>query len=57
MGLFRVISKSIDLVVTFNVPIDSQDGNAVGITGQEKANTDFKTFVETLSIIDLDLFA
>jgi len=56
MGLFRVESKNIDLVVTFNVPINSQDGNAVDSTGQEKANADFMTFVESLRIIDFGLF-
>jgi hypothetical protein len=56
MGLFRIRSKNADLVVSFNVPIAAQDGNAVGAAGQEKAEADFKTFVESLSIVDFELF-
>jgi len=57
MGLFRVKSKNADLVVSFNVPIDTQDGNAVDVAGQETAEADFKTFVTSLSIVRFDLFA
>jgi hypothetical protein len=49
--------RMIDLVVTFNVPIDSQDGNAVDVTEQQKAEADFKEFVDSLAIKDFDLFA
>jgi len=56
MGLFRVKEKNADLVVTFNVPIESQDGNAVGVTGEQGAEADFNKFVESLSIKSFELF-
>lgn len=57
MALFRVKSKNADLVVTFNVPIQTQDGNAVDVAGQTRAEADFGTFVESLIINNFDLFA
>ena len=56
MGLFRIKEKNVDLVVTFNIPTDSQDGNAVDVTSQDSAKADFKTFIESLDIVNLDLF-
>lgn len=50
MALFRIEKKDIDLVVTFNVPLESLDGEGI-------AKADFRTFVETLRIVDYDLFA
>lgn len=57
MALFRVESKNVDLVVTFNVPIQTQDGIAVDAAGQTRAEADFTSFVESLVIINYDLFA
>jgi hypothetical protein len=57
MGLFRVQNKQIDLVVTFNVPVRSQDGGAVGQDGWSAANADFHVLVSSLKIEDFGLFA
>ena len=56
MALFRVESKAIDLVVTFNTPIVSVDGGAVGNEGVERSETDFDIFVRSLRIHDFGLF-
>jgi len=57
MAVFRVESKAVDVVVTFNIPIVSVDGGAVGNEGVAKSQTDFNTFVRSFRIIDFDLFA
>ena len=57
MAVFRVESKAIDVVVTFNIPIVSADGGAVGIEGVERSETDFDIFVRSFCISDFDLFA
>ncbi|CAA7267637.1 unnamed protein product [Cyclocybe aegerita] len=57
MALFRIQDKSIDLVVTFNVPTSSVDGGAVNSTGVERAKADFSEFVSSLRIVDFGLFA
>jgi len=57
MALFRVDAKDIDLVVTFNVPLESLDGEAVGFSGEQKAKAGFRIFIETLHIVDYGLFA
>lgn len=57
MGLYRVESKSIDLVVTFNIPLEAVDGGAVDNDGLRKAEADFDTLVRSLRIVDFGLFA
>ncbi|KAF9533377.1 hypothetical protein CPB83DRAFT_873476 [Crepidotus variabilis] len=57
MALFRVETKDIDLVVTFNVPIESIDGGATDAAGELRAEQDFNTFVQSLRILDFHLFA
>jgi len=57
MALLRVLSKGIDLVLTFNVPVEATDGGAVDSTGVERAEADFNAFVQSLSIVDFSLFA
>jgi hypothetical protein len=57
MAVFRVESKAIDVVVTFNIPIVSVDGGAVGIEGVERSETDFDVFVRSFCISDFGLFA
>ena len=57
MALFRVEQKEIDLVVTFNVPIRTLDGGAVGSEGLEQAESDFHKFVTSFRICDYGLFA
>lgn len=55
--LYRVQSKNIDLVLTFNVPGAAQDGEAVGEAGRNSALRDFTTAVKSLKIVDFGLFA
>ncbi|KIM48849.1 hypothetical protein M413DRAFT_438024 [Hebeloma cylindrosporum] len=57
MALFRVESKLVDLVVTFNIPLESVDGGAVNSRDAEKAKVDFDTFSRSLRIVDFGLFA
>ncbi|THU99357.1 Mog1p/PsbP-like protein, partial [Dendrothele bispora CBS 962.96] len=57
MALYRVEDRGIDLVVTFNVPVTSQDGGAVDSNGFETARQQFDTFVRSLRIVDFGLFA
>jgi len=45
------------VVVTFNIPVVSVDGGAVGNEGVTTSETDFDTFVRSFRIIDLGLFA
>ncbi|KAJ7489922.1 hypothetical protein B0H11DRAFT_2010977 [Mycena galericulata] len=56
MALFRVAEKPVDLVVTFNVPIKSQDDGAVGEEGQNDVQIHFEAFVRSLRIVDFGLF-
>lgn len=55
--LYRVQSKNIDLVLTFNVPGAAQDGEAVGEAGRNSALRDFTAAVKSLKIVDFGLFA
>ncbi|TRM61745.1 hypothetical protein BD626DRAFT_405360 [Schizophyllum amplum] len=58
MALYRVESKGIDLVVTFNVPTStSEDSGAVKSEQWMVIESDFKTFVTSLQIVDFGLFA
>lgn len=57
MALYRVEEKGIDLVVTFNVPLHSNDGGEVGESGRDIARTQFDTLVRSLTIVDFGLFA
>lgn len=57
MALYRVETKGIDLVVTFNVPTKSSDGGAVGQDGWQPFQADFDAFVRSLRIVDQGLFA
>ncbi|KAF7440745.1 hypothetical protein PC9H_001093 [Pleurotus ostreatus] len=57
MSLFRVETKNADLVVTFNVPVSSQDGGAVGEEGWRAAKSDFENMIRSFRIVDYGLFA
>ncbi|KAJ7905276.1 hypothetical protein B0H14DRAFT_2659636 [Mycena olivaceomarginata] len=57
MALFRVEDQRVDLVVTFNVPVASQDHGAVGEEGWKTAQNHFDIFVRSLCIVDFGLFA
>ena len=58
MALYRVESKGIDLVVTFNIPTSTTDDS--GAVSPEKWSTiesDFNSLVTSLQIVDFGLFA
>ncbi|KAJ7684969.1 hypothetical protein DFH06DRAFT_1313342 [Mycena polygramma] len=57
MALFRVTDKHVDLVVTFNVPVESQDHGAVDAIGWNNVQVHFDAFVRSLCIVDFGLFA
>lgn len=57
MALFRIESKRIDLVVTFNIPIEAVDGGVVNSRDMGKVEADFDTFSRSLRIVDFGLFA
>lgn len=57
MALYRLESKPVDIVVTFNVPVKSQDGGSVDQEGLDKAREHFEIFSRSLQIIDYGLFA
>ncbi|KAJ7632410.1 hypothetical protein FB45DRAFT_912372 [Roridomyces roridus] len=56
MALFRVADKNVDLVVTFNIPMNSQDDGAVSEEGQNVVRVHFDDFVTSLRIVDFGLF-
>ncbi len=57
MALYRIEPKAIDLVLTFNVPLDSVDEGKADDTTVEIAEADFDAFVRSLHIVDFGLFA
>ena len=57
LALYRVEAKNVDLVVTMNVPITSEDGGGVGENGWENATKVFDEVVRSLKIVDFNLFA
>ncbi|KAJ7219071.1 hypothetical protein GGX14DRAFT_434458, partial [Mycena pura] len=59
MGLFRVENKRVDLVVTFNIPMQSHDSGAVDERGWKATQIyfdAFDAFVRSLCIVDFGLF-
>lgn len=57
MALFRVEDKRVDLVVTFNIPMNSQDDDgAVDEEGWNDMQIHFHAFVKSLRIVDFGLF-
>lgn len=57
MALYRVVHKSIDLVLTMNVPVEASGGDAVGEQAVPAARADFDTAATSLRILDYSLFA
>ena len=57
MAVFRVEENAIDIVVTFNVPLDAADGGAVGGSDLTRIESDFEAFVKSFRILDFSLFA
>ncbi|KAJ7109160.1 hypothetical protein C8R44DRAFT_801796 [Mycena epipterygia] len=56
MALFRVEDKRVDLVVTFNIPMNSQDDGAVDEEGWSDMQIHFHAFVNSLRIVNFGLF-
>jgi hypothetical protein len=56
VGLWRVKAKDVDLVLTFNVPVKTQDSGALGEDAVNKVKADFETAVQSLHIVDMSLF-
>ncbi|PFH52375.1 hypothetical protein AMATHDRAFT_2111 [Amanita thiersii Skay4041] len=52
MALYRIEDKNVDIVVTFNVPLESVDVDKV-----IKTEADFQAMASTLHIINYSLFA
>lgn len=57
MALYRVQDKSIDLVVTFNIPLVTEEGGAVTEADALQVTHDFHEFVRSLKIVNFGLFA
>ncbi|KAJ7063097.1 hypothetical protein C8F01DRAFT_1131514 [Mycena amicta] len=56
MALYRIQDKPVDLVVTFNIPVQAQDSGAVNEDGWKNTQSHFDTFVRSLCIVDFGLF-
>ncbi|KAG6889724.1 hypothetical protein C0995_015022 [Termitomyces sp. Mi166 len=57
MALYRVTSKPIDLVVSFNVPTKTSDGNEVSREYENLVREHFNKFIRSFKIVDYGLFA
>jgi hypothetical protein len=57
MALYRVETKNIDIIVTFNVPLISEDGGAVNAQELEEVKKHFDQFTRSFRIVDFGLFA
>lgn len=57
MALYRIESKAIDLVLTFNIPLKSVDEGKSQDAIVRKAQADFNAFARSLRIVDYGLFA
>jgi hypothetical protein len=55
LAVFRVETKDIDLVLSMNIPLQTVEGDTDD-TQNRQAQLDFKTAVESLHIVDFDLF-
>jgi hypothetical protein len=55
LSLWRVETKNVDLVLTFNVPLAAASGG-VDEAGQEKVKRQFEATVKSLEIVDFGLF-
>ncbi|KAH7930855.1 Mog1p/PsbP-like protein [Leucogyrophana mollusca] len=57
LGLFRVQTKNVDLVVSANIPIVANEGGAVEESQVPGIKSDFYSLVRSLHIVDYGLFA
>ena len=55
LAVFRVKSKNVDLVLSMNIPLETPDDDIDDVK-YEQAQRNFETAVESLRIIDFDLF-
>ncbi|KAF7295115.1 hypothetical protein MIND_01049900 [Mycena indigotica] len=56
MALYRIPDKLVDLVVTFNIPIQALDSVDVTEEGWKTTQSHFDGLVRSLSIVDFGLF-
>jgi hypothetical protein len=56
LALWRVETKNVDLVLTFNVPLTTADDGGVDAAGQEEAKRQFEEAAKSLRIADYGLF-
>jgi hypothetical protein len=58
LAVFRIAEKNVDLVLSFNVPSATANGEgAVDEAGQRRVRTVFDEAVRSLKIVDFGLFA
>ena len=57
LALYRITSKSVDLVMTMNVPTRAVGGGAVSQQELVEAKAAFETAAHSLNIVDFGLFA
>jgi hypothetical protein len=57
LALWRVEAKNVDLVLTFNIPLSTEDGGGVDVAGQAQVKKQFEEAVKSLKMIDFGLFA
>ncbi|KAG6891036.1 hypothetical protein C0992_010698 [Termitomyces sp. T32_za158] len=57
LALYRVTSKAIDLVVSFNIPTKTGNLDEVSKEYEEAVRKHFDKFVRSLKIVDYGLFA
>ncbi|KAF8710786.1 HEC/Ndc80p family, partial [Rhizoctonia solani] len=58
LAVYRVVDKSIDLVLTFNVPVQAEkEGSAVDAEGAKRWTDAYEAAVSSLKIVDFGLFA
>ncbi|GAB1517533.1 hypothetical protein RhiTH_000582 [Rhizoctonia solani] len=58
LAVYRVVDKSIDLVLTFNVPVQAEkESSAVDAEGAKRWTDAYEAAVSSLKIVDFGLFA
>lgn len=55
-ALFRIKGKNHDVVVSFSIPIETHERNGA-VTAEQEQESDFYRVVESLRIVDYNLFA
>ena len=57
LAIYRLVEHNIDLVMSMNIPTQTDDGNAVSEAEQSASRGVFNTAAQTLRIVDFGLFA